>query len=303
MLVNKQSIKAIFSNIKTVFNNAFKGADSQWEKIAMRVPSSGSENDYSWMANFPKMREWLGAKVVKRLAAFNYTIRNRAFESTVGIHKHDIADDNIGIVRPQAEMAGFSAKQWPDELVFELVAKSFTQECYDGQYFCDTDHPVGDGVVSNKGTDRLDISTQAAAKATFGAARTAMRSFKDDEGRPLGVKPDVILVGPALEDLADTLYTSDRLEDGKPNIYKGKCKPVVADWIEGEEWFLLDTSKPIKPFIFQERQAPEMVSQTDLDSDKVFSTGEFQFGAEARGNAGYGLWQLAYGSTGTTDHA
>lgn len=66
-------------------------------------------------------------------------------------------------------------------------------------------------------------------------------------------------------------------------------------------WFLLDTSKPLKPFIFQERKKPKFVSQTNPEAEDVFMKGEYKFGAEARGNAGYGLWQLAFGSKQTLD--
>jgi phage major head subunit gpT-like protein len=58
------------------------------------------------------------------------------------------------------------------------------------------------------------------------------------------------------------------------------------------------TSRPIKPFIYQERKAPVFVSQTSMEADDVFSRKEFKFGAEARAAGGYGLWQLSYGSTG-----
>ncbi|MEK2680661.1 Mu-like prophage major head subunit gpT family protein [Pseudomonas aeruginosa] len=58
--------------------------------------------------------------------------------------------------------------------------------------------------MSNKGTASLSNASQAAAKAGYGAARTAMKKFKDEEGRSLNVSPNVLLVGPALlEDVAN----------------------------------------------------------------------------------------------------
>lgn len=300
MLVNKTTLQAIFVSLKTAFHNAFGAAPSVWEKIAMKVPSTSSQNDYAWLSNFPKMREWVGDKVVKSLEGFKYTLANKSFEATVGVRRNDIEDDNLGIYAPQAQMAGYSARQWPDELVMDLVNAGFTADCYDGQYFFDTDHAVAGASVSNKGTAALSVATQAAAIASYGAGRTAMRKFKDDEGRPLNVIPNVLLVPPALEHVALALVNNDRLEDGKANPYKGTAEVVVdARLTSDTAWFLLDTTKPVKPFIFQERRAPVFVEQTGEDNDDVFMRGEFKFGAESRGNAGYGLWQLAYGSTGT----
>lgn len=300
MIINSDTLKAIFVNLKTTFNNAFTAAPSQWQEIAMLVPSTGKQNDYAWLSSFPKMREWVGEKVVKALAASGYVIVNRPFEATIAVKRDDIDDDNLGIYKPQAEMAGFSAKQLPDEIVFELVNTAFASPCYDGQYFFDTDHDVAGASVSNKGTKALSITSQAAARASYGAARTALRSMKDDEGRPLAVNPTVLLVPPALEDIANLLMTAERLEDGKPNPYKGTAKVVTAAWLTSPTaWFLLDTSKPVRPFIYQERKKPVFVEQTHPQSSEVFLRAEYLFGAEARGNGGYGFWQLAYGSTGT----
>lgn len=302
MIVNKDNLNAVFVNLKTTFNKAFEATPAVWPKIAMLVPSTGASNDYKWIAMFPKMREWIGEKVIKNLAAFRYQIFNKDYEATVSVLRNDIEDDNLGIYAPAAQDAGFSSRQWPDELVIALVNNGFTGLCYDGQYFFDTDHPVGTPAVSvsNKGTVKLKADTLANAQASIGVARTAIRKVKDDEGRPLNLVADVLLVGPALEDTATALMTVDRLEDGKPNPYKGTMTVVVDARITSDTaWFVLVTSRPIKPFIFQQRKAPVFVQQTDPDSPDVFNKAEYKFGAEARGNAGYGLWQLAWGSDGS----
>jgi phage major head subunit gpT-like protein len=299
MLINKESLAALFVSLSAVFNKAFEAAPTQWEKIAMLVQSTSGQNDYAWLANFPRMRKWLGDKVVKSLAGHKYTIVNDDWEATVEVDRNDIDDDNLGIYGPQAQSAAMSAKQLPDEIVFDLVNNGFTAQCYDGQYFFDTDHAVAGDSVSNKITAALSVATQAAAIASYGAARTAMRKFKDEDGRPLNITPTILLVPPALEDIARALLTSDRLDDGKTNPYKGTAELVVdARLTSDTAWFLLDTSKPVKPFIYQERKKPVFVQQTDPQADGVFQRKKFLFGAEARAAGGYGLWQLALGSTG-----
>ncbi|MCS5517046.1 Mu-like prophage major head subunit gpT family protein [Pseudomonas qingdaonensis] len=93
--------------------------------------------------------------------------------------------------------------------------------------------------------------------------------------------------------------TSEKLEDGQANPYKGAAEVVVEPRLTSRTaWFLLDTSKPVLPFIYQERKAPVFVQQTDPEADDVFSRKKYKFGAEARAAGGYGFWQLAYGSTG-----
>jgi len=300
MIVNASTLKAIFVNLKTTFNNAFDAAPNQWQDVAMVVPSTARSNDYKWLSGFPRMQKWIGDKAVKALSASGYSITNDDWEATVEVDRNDIEDDNLGIYAPQAQMAGFSAKQLPDEIVFDLVNKAFSTQCYDGQYFFDTDHPVNGQSVSNKGSKKLSAASLAAAKASYGAGRTAMKKFKDDEGRPLNITPNLLLVPPALEDEANTLMTVDRLEDGKANPYKNTAKVVVAPWLTSDDaWFLLDTTKPVKPFIYQERKKPVFVEQTDPQADNVFNRKKYKFGAEARAAGGYGFWQLAYGSDGS----
>lgn len=299
MLINKAALVAVFLSLKTTFNKAFEAAPSTWQKIAMEVPSTSGQNDYSWLSNFPKMRRWIGAKVVKALEAYKYVVANEDFEATVEVDRNHIEDDQLGIYLPQAQMAGFSAAQLPDELVYEAVNGGFTKLCYDGQYFFDTDHPVAGTSVSNTSTAVLSNATLALAQAGYGAARTAMKKFKDEDGRSLNISPNVLLVGAALEDTARMLLTNDKLADDKPNPYKGTAELVVDTRIQSDTaWFLLDTSKPVKPFVYQPRKKPVFVSQTNPDAEDVFNLKKYKFGAEARAAAGYGFWQLAFGSTG-----
>lgn len=299
MLVNKATIAAVFVSLKTTFLNAFDAAPAQWEKTAMKVPSGSSQNDYAWLSAFPKMRKWIGDKVIKALEAFKYSVVNDDWEATVEVDRNDIEDDTLGIYKPQAEMAGFSAKQLPDEIVADLKNNAFANKCYDGQYFYDSDHSVAGASVSNLGTAALSAATSALAKASYGAARTAIMSVKDDEGRPLGLIPNVLEVPPALEATGRMLTTYDKLEDDNPNPYKGTAELVVNPRLTSTTaWFLHCTSMPVKPFIYQERKAPVFVEQTNPEADDVFNRKKFKFGAEARAAGGYAFWQMSYGSTG-----
>lgn len=299
MLVNVKNVKQIFVNLKTTFQKAFTQTPSDWTKIAMVVPSTGKENDYSWLSRFPKMREWVGDKVIKSLAAFNYTIRNKDWEATVEVDRNDIDDDQLMGYAIQAQSAGQSAAELPADIVFALVSDGFKNLCYDGQPFFDTDHPVRGQSVSNKGTKKLSAASLAAAQASYGLARKSLRSMKDEEGASLKILPKLLVVPPALEDEANYLMTADRFPDNTPNPYKGTAEVLVVPELKTDtEWFLFDTSKPVKPIIYQERKKPDFVEQTDYNNDNVFMRKKFRFGAEARANGGYAFWQMAYGSTG-----
>lgn len=64
----------------------------------------------------------------------------------------------------------------------------------------------------------------------------------------------------------------------------------------GAAWYLADLSKPLKPFLFQNRVPFDMVARQSLQDPTVFDRDRFLWGTRGRCNAGYGLWQLAYKS-------
>ena len=300
MIVNAANLSAIFINLKTTFNKAFDAAPSLWQRTTMLVPSGSRQNDYSWLSRFPKMRKWLDEKVIKALSAFKYSVVNDDWEATIEVDRNDVEDDTIGMYGLQAQEAGFSAKQLPDEIDADLKNNAFASFCYDGQYFYDTDHPVAGASVSNKGTKALSAATTEAAASSYGLARTAIMTVTDDEGRPLALIPDVLEVPPALEATARLICESDKLTDQSPNPYKGTATVLVNPRLTSSTaWLLHVTNRPLKPFVYQERKKPVFVQQIDQNADDVFMRKKFKFGAEARAAGGYGLWQLSYGSTGT----
>lgn len=66
----------------------------------MTVPSTGRDETYGWLGQFPQLREWLAPRHVHSLKAHSFTISNRSFESTVAIKRDDISDDTLGMFKP-----------------------------------------------------------------------------------------------------------------------------------------------------------------------------------------------------------
>lgn len=64
----------------------------------------------------------------------------------------------------------------------------------------------------------------------------------------------------------------------------------------GAAWYLIDTTRVIKPIIFQDRQPAQITPLTNLTDPNVFNLDEFQWGAKRRCAAGFGAWQTAYAS-------
>jgi phage major head subunit gpT-like protein len=84
------------------------------------------------------------------------------------------------------------------------------------------------------------------------------------------------------------------------NVYKDSAELLVVPYLAEKPtaWYLVDASRAIKPLIFQERKKPEFTSLIDAKDENVFMRGSYLYGVDNRCNAGFGLWQMAYGSTG-----
>lgn len=149
MILNSQTLKDLFVGFRNDFNTGFRSVEPNWNQVATLVPSATAENLYAWLGQFPRLREWIGDRVLHKMAAESYRLTNRKFEASIEVKRDDIEDDQFGVYSPMFQEMGFAAATHPDELVFEAIAKAFDEPCYDGQPFFDSDHPVGSGVVSN----------------------------------------------------------------------------------------------------------------------------------------------------------
>ncbi|MBW7968125.1 Mu-like prophage major head subunit gpT family protein [Bradyrhizobium sp. BR 10289] len=230
MIVNRQNLDGLRVGFKTTFQNQLQQTATLYQRVATVVPSTAKSETYGWLGKIPNVREWLGERIVQNLSEASYSIKNKPFELTIGVDRDDIEDDNLGIYTPLFAMFGESVAAWPDQLIWPLLLAGFATNCYDGQFFFDTDHPV------------LDAS-----------------------GNPTQV--------------------------------------ANTDGGAGTPWFLLDVSKVLKPLIWQLRKSGQFVSLDNPTDENVFNKKEFLYGWDGRGNAGYGLWQFAWGSKQTLDAA
>lgn len=289
MIINPQTLRGIYVAFNTLFNKAFEAEDPLYKLIATVTNSTTDAETYAWLGDIPGMREWIGDREIQDLTASDYTIKNKDFELTVSVPRNAVEDDKIGLYNPSVQMLGQSAAQHPDKLIFDLLASGFVAKCYDGKPFFSEEHMVGKKKVSNLGKEELSMET-------YIAARAAMMSFTNAKGEPLGLVPDTLVVPPALEAKARDILVADFI-NGTKNTMQGTAKPLVVPRLAGhdKEWYLLCTSRPIKPLIMQQRKAPKFVSLTAETDENVFMKKTFIYGVDYRGNAGFGFWQMAYG--------
>ena len=226
MLITRTNLETLRTGFKTDFQRGIALAAPVSDALTTPVTSSTKVETYGFLGDLPIFRKWVGEKRIKSIEEKSYQLINDDFEATIGIHKHKIDDDNLGLYSPIVQGWGQDAGQLKDSLTFAALAQGHQRPCFDGQNFFDDEHPVGDGVASNMSGDDSNAA-----------------------------------------------------------------------------WFLVDLSKPLKPVLYQTRKAPSFAMVTDPEDSHVFKTGEFLMGSEARGGAGFTLWQLAHRCTGALNAA
>lgn len=296
MLINSSTLSALYRAFNTAFQQGFSGVAPMWNKIATLVPSSTKTEDYGWLGKIPRMREWIGDRQIQNLKLHSYSIKNKKFETTVGVDRDDIEDDQLGVYNPIMQTLGQNAAEHPDELVFALLPLGFATACYDGQYFFDTDHPViladgSTGSVSNvqagagnpwylldvrrplkpliyqerkkaqfvamdKETDqnvfmkneylygvdcRCNVgfgfwqqafgSKADLDNANFEAAYDAMGAFKGDHEKPLGIKPNLLVVGSSNASAARKIVEAQLINGGDSNTNFKRVDLLEVPWL------------------------------------------------------------------------
>lgn len=142
MLINSASLEALRVGFKTEFQKAFDSTPKLKDRVAMTIRSTQAQNTYGWLNSLTGMREWIGARIIDNLSESSYAIVNKHFEKTVGVDRNDIEDDNLGTYATSFAMMGDAVASLPEQLVWDMLKAGFSTNCFDGQFFFDTDHPI-----------------------------------------------------------------------------------------------------------------------------------------------------------------
>jgi phage major head subunit gpT-like protein len=300
--INIPLLNSVNTAFRTVFLNSFRQQNPIASEIADVRTSTTLEEAYAVVGASPRMREWIGERVVQNFSAQITSIKNKDWEVTVEVDRNDIEDDRIGIYRPQiADMGRNAALLW-DDLVADALLQGHVNLGFDGQYFFDTDHPMD---PTNTGSASLSnlFTSRALTAANYAYVRTQMALWRmgPGAGRSLRVNASKLIVGPALEVTAKEIVTPQTIPDGsgavKINVNQGTASVVVLPEISGTDWYLIDANNQERPIILAQRKKPEFVAKTDSTDDSVFWRKKYHYGVDARGVAGYGPWFLAAKAT------
>jgi phage major head subunit gpT-like protein len=303
MDINRNFMSAAFTYISLRFQNAYTAAaEKSTYKLYCMVEGSASSKviELPFLEAFAFMREWLGDRQIKNLSSKKLTLIERAFEDTVGIPMRDYETDNWKTYGTLFAQMGQAGEQLWDRLAAEALAnpgswidnKAFFLATATGNGA----RKYGKAVIVNKTTDPLSA-------ASFAAGRTVMMSYCGHNGESLGVVPDTLMVGPALEDVAWDILVNEYAYDPDDKVQiknknKGRAKVVVNKRFVGDyanHWRLMDCSGEIKPILLQQSKKAKLVRMDNETDANVFFNGQALYGTDAYGNAAAAFPHLVYG--------
>ncbi len=284
---------------------------ASWVPLVSNMFNSNQESEtYKWLGQAPALREWVGGRNPKAFRENGIAIANKHFEATMEVLVEELRRDKTGqILIRVREMAQRVNAHWAKLLTALIVAAEATN-CYDGQYFFDTDHSEGDS-----GTNDNDVTFAAATGTvpTAGemsdaimAAATKIIGYKDDQGEPFNenAREFLVMVPPAtmtqacaalgstvLVDSATAVRSNTIMAAGALGGYMFKLA-VNARLTGATKMYLFRTDAETKAFIRQQETEP-LVDALAEGSDEEKKHKRHLYMVDTWRNVGFGLFQRA----------
>jgi len=282
----------------------------EFKKVAMITESDSDQETYPWMGAVSKMREWKDERIPKNLLEHHFEVINKDWEGSIAVDRNEIEDEKYGQTKIKVQGLADEARRFMGEMTFTLldqgnaalgtgIFNGVNINCYDGNPFFSALHSEGlSGTQTNIGTGVLN-------NANLRAAITAMNVILDDQGKPLYPKPDLLIVHPndqwVARELLNSVYFPEGGSEGgslgtkvATNVLKGIMGLYVTPYVSSGHWFILDTSRIVKPLMLQIRRQIAFDSVTT--GYEQFMRKKLFFGCDWRGQSAFGMWQYAYGS-------
>lgn len=280
--------------------------------ISTMFKSNKDQETYPWLGESDDMIEWIDERTPKGLKEHGFTIVNKDYESTIGVNRNAILDDQYNQIAPRVQRMGTAAERWKDKRLTEVVIAGTTELCYDGQFFFDTDHDDTNGefaVQSNAPAAGSGYKVETAAKliAVAQIVDGMFAQFYLDNGQVAHRKLTHVMVPQVMKWIAlaafDPTFTGGG-DTTATQIGKNMCQVIVNEYLPNtgtlgcQPIYWLDLSDPVKPFVFQNRQDAVFVAMDKPDATELFWRKKMFYGVDLRGNFGYGDWRKAIRTEG-----
>lgn len=292
-VVTSDFLEGVLTSFRALFARDFSAAEALqgWSDLAIKMDSEGEINTYEWFGTVPVMQDVTNDIVaIKGLSEYNFSIRNREYQSAIEVARAALERDRLNLVTPRISQLAGEAARHPGQLIFDLFATP--GNAFDGvAFFADT-RVIG----SSANIDNLLAGTGvtvAAFQTDLAAARAAMRLFQDDNGRALNIVGNTIVIPAGLEQVAWQALNVDQsglldrsvMPVSESGVMKGRGYTVIVNpfLTDATDWYLLHNGGPtMRPFVFQEEKSPVLESDTNPNSRENIVKRKFLYSVYGR---------------------
>ena len=157
-------------------------------------------------------------------------------------------------------------------------------------------------IVNRTWEQTLGVKRDDIEDDTFGV----LAPLFEEMGRATAAHPNQLVFNLLKAGFTTACYDGQNFFDTDHPVLDENGNPqsvANTDGGAGAPWFLFDTSRALKPILFQERKKSNFVRKDREEDDNVFDSREFHYGVDARHNVSFGFWQFSWGSKQALDKA
>ena len=279
---------------RTIFFDQFQTLPTVYDKV-FKVNSSSKQQEYdSSVSGFGQLVETTeGAPITYEdpIQGYDKSYVHKKYTKGFKITREMYEDDQYGVMAKMPKALASATNRTVETICGNIFDNAFTSGTGgDGKYLCATDHPL-----TNGGTALDNSHTYGFNETYLETALLSMRATTDDKGQKILVRPDTLLVPPALEKEANIMMKSTGRTStnyNEINPYQGRLNIMVWDYIDNTQaWFILDSGLHQLNFFW--RVKPEFAQDESFDTDAAL------YKTRCRFSVGFSDWRGVWGSTGT----
>lgn len=307
---NYTPVSVLDLTVSDLYQQGYSVAVPWSDGIFTTLPSKGAETLIGWLDKIPSMRKWVGNRVMNHANIRTYSVFNEKWENSVGMDRSAVEDNQLGLYAQALKMLGDHAAKWKDRLGALKIKENPVG--FDGVPFFSGSHPV-DLDNPTVATYSNVVSTATTLADAYNQAIALGSNFQGADGESMGFSITHVLtdgehVVPVNMFLNQAFVPNAAGTATQSNPFVGIAQGVTANELNltaaektalgaGKYYvYFLDLSKGISPFVFSERDVPEL--QT-LGTQGAYdpATDLYKYGYRARGAAVVSLPFLAIRAT------
>lgn len=230
--------------LRSIFDPAVQKQPDFMGKFYNVQNATKAQETHLGMGSMGLMDKWTGQiSYADPVKGFKKVFEIETFSKGMQIERFLVDDDQTGEIRKRTQLLGRSYSN-----TIQYHAAYPFNHAFDGALLgpdekplCSASHPV----VPNSGTTYSNLDTLVLNADNVEIVRNRMVGWTDDQGNPLGVMPNTLVVAPAKRKTALVIADSDGepdTADNNVNVWKGSLNVIEWPWLTNNTnaWFMID---------------------------------------------------------------